>query len=376
MRADTSPARHRALGRRARRFIAALCAITGAPIAVHADTPPAACWAASVAEPRSTDRLPNNHPSLAPVHRVLDVLEQMGRDNPGLARLPEVRLRARREILYADQPSRQPHIAALHLNGYGWKAWGRGACEVIPQADRLGAKAGISFFVNNPLATMNRFVHDEQLTAYLEGERGEDLMGWPVYGGCAVLSSERRLWWLPVTVGEWLDFQAREQQRQIDAHDRDTAQALQPFDLAAAEAQAEAVRPLNPKAADLALHVARERKRLEPKLHAGIRARRVALQAEWEAVQAHRQQLSPEALAEAFRLGTGRFGLPLASELAMPLKRLVKLDPTFPWDGRRRTRVQSIHVCPSNLDRNPRYGPPMREAVRTLDFQRIASLLQ
>ena len=349
-------------------------ALLGAPEA-RAEAPAAPCWAASVAEPKSPDGIPNGSPAFAPLHRAMDALEQMAHHNTGLAQLPEVRLRASREIRDAEQPASQPRDAALHINGYGPKAWGRGPCEVIPQADRLGARAGISFFINNPLATLNRFAQDEQLTAYLEGERGEAIQGWPVYRGCAVLTADRRLWWVPVTVSDWLAFQAREQQRLIAAHDRENARQLQPFDLAAAEAQAEAVRALNPKAADLALHVARERKRREPAWHASIHARRAALQAELDAVQAHRQQLGAAALAEPFRLGNGRFRLPTASEQALPLKRLVQLDPTYPWDGRQRTRVQAIHVCPSQLDRNPHYGPPMREAVRALDFARIAALL-
>ncbi len=348
--------------------------LPGTPLA-QAEARAPACWATSVAEPISPDGLPNAHPSFVPLHRTLDLLEQMGRRNPGLARLPEERLRASRAIHDAEQPTQQPRGAVLHLNGYGPKAWGRGACEVIPQADRLGARAGISIFINSPLAAMNRFVHDAQLTAYLEGERGQPMQGWPVYGGCAVLTPQRRLWWLPVTVAEWLGFQAREQQRQIDAHDHDSRSTLQPFDLAAAEAQAEAVRPLNAQAADLALHVARQRKRLEPGLHASLHARRAALKAELAALVAHRQQLSPAALAEPYRLGNGRFRLPTAAEQALPLPRLVKLDPRYPWDVRQRTRVQAIHICPSMLEHNPRYAPVMREAVQALDFQRIAALL-
>lgn len=354
----------------------ALCnAVLQLAAPAQAEAPTAPCWAANVAEPMSPDGIPNGSPAFAPLHRAMDVLEQMGRHNPGLARLPEVRLRASREIRDAEQPASQPRDAALHIKGYGPKAWGRGACEVIPQADRLGARVGITFFLNSPTATMNRFAQDEQLTAYLEGERGEAMQGWPVYDGCAVLTADRRLWWLPVTVGDWLDYQAREQQRQIDAHDRENARQLEPFDLAKAEAQAEAVRALNPKAADLALHVARDRKRREPAWHASIHARRAALQTELAALQAHRQQLGAAALAEPYRLGNGRFRLPTPSEQALPLKRLVKLDPAYPWDGRQRTRVQAIHVCPSMLEHNPRYAPPMAEAVRALDFARIAALL-
>lgn len=337
------------------------------------DTPP--CWAATVSEPISPDGLPIGHPGFAPLNRALDVLEQLARRNAGLAQLPEVRLRAQRVVGDAELPSQQPRDATLHVKGFGPKAWGRGACEVIPQADRLGGRVGISFFINNPLATLQRWAHDDQLTAYLEGERSEPMHGWPVYGGCAVLTAERRVWWKPVTVGDWLAFQAREQLRRIDEHDRSHARQLEPFDLAAAEAHAESIRPLDEKAAALALHVARDRKRREPAWHASIHARRAALQAEHTAVVAHRASLSPAALAEPFRLGNGRFRLPTESERSLPLKRLVQLDPGFGWDGQRRTRVQAIQVCPSLLDRNPSYGPPMREAVRDLDFARIAALL-
>lgn len=354
--------------------LAAAALLPAAGVTLAAPEPPP-CWAATVSEPISPDGLPVGHAGFAPLHRALDTLEQLSRRNVGLAQLPEVRLRAQRVIGDAEVPSRQPRDAALHVKGFGPKAWGRGACEVIPQADRLGGRVGISFFINSPLATLQRWAYDEQLTAYLEGERSEPMQGWPVYSGCAVLTAERRVWWVPVTVGDWLAFQAREALRRIEEHDRSHARALEPFDLAAAEAQAEAVRPLNEKAAALALHVARDRKRREPAWHASIHARRAALQAEHAAVVAHRAALEPAALAEPFRLGNGRFRLPTDSERSLPLKRLVKLDPGFGWDGQRRHRVQAIHVCPSLIDRNPHYGPPMREAVRDLDFARIAALL-
>ena len=83
----------------------------------------------------------------------------------------------------------------------------------------------------------------------------------------------------------------------------------------------------------------------------------------------------PEAAGEPCRLGSGPFRLPTAGEANKPLKRIVKLDPAWGWDGKNRTRVQAIHVCPSLLDRTPDYGPPMRQAVQGLDFARIAALL-
>lgn len=354
--------------------LAAALALVGSAAAA-ADAAPPPCWAAGIVEPVSNDGLPIAHPSFAPLHRALDVLEQMSRRNAGLAQLPEVRLRTRREVHDADEPSRHPRPAVLHVGGFGPKAWGRGDCEVIPQADRLGARVGISFFVNQPTARLQRWMHDEQLTIYLEGERSEPMQGWPVYGGCAVLTPARRIWWLPVTVGEWLDFQAREQQRRIEDHDRRNARHLEPFDLAAAEAQARAIEPLDAKAAATLLAVARQRKAGEAGWHARLRAVRDGLVAELDALHAFRAALPAERAAEPFRLGNGRFRLPAPGEVDRPLKRLVKLDPSYPWDLKRRERVQVLHVCPSLIDRNPTYGPPMREAVRDLDIARIAALL-
>jgi hypothetical protein len=353
-----------------------LLTLSAAPAQAQTAAP---CWAANVAEPITSDGLRISDLRFAPLHRAMDQIEALVRVNAGLNALPEVRLRLRREINTGWAPSR-PYDAALHAHGFGPKAWGRGDCEVIPQADRLGAKAGISFFINSPLTTLNRWAHDEQLTAYLEGERGEPMQGWPVFSGCAIVSNAQRLWWQPVTVGEMLDFYAREQQRRVDDFDRRNRRHVdEPFDLAAAEARIAGMRRVHgaaaDKPADMALLAARQRKALEPQFLRQLQAARATLVAELDGLRAARAALTPQAAAAPYRLGSGRYRLPTASEAKRPLKRLVKLDPDFPWDGRKRMRVQAVHVCPSRLDRHPHYGPPMREALRSLDFQRLAALL-
>jgi hypothetical protein len=341
---------------------------------------PVPCWAANVAEPITSDDLRTTDPRFAPLHRAMDQIEAMSRANVGLNALPQVRLRMRREINDAMLPSQQPYNAAIHAHGFGPKAWGRGDCDLIPQADRLGAKAGISFFINSPLATLNRWAHDEQLTASLEGERGEPMQGWPVFRGCAVICASQRLWWVPGTVGEMLDFYAREQQRRIDGFDRDNRRHFaEPFDLAAAEARIADMRRRHGAAADkpaeAALMAARQRKAMEPQWLRKLQQARATLVAELDGLLAARASLSPAGADEPYRLGSGRFRLPTDSEAGRPLKRLVKLDPSFAWDGHNRMRVQAIHVCPSRLDRNPDHGPPMREAIRDLDFRRLEALL-
>lgn len=346
------------------------------PLLAAAGAAQAHCWAADAAEPISNDGLPVHHASFKPLHAVMDVFEAQARPNPGLLALPEVRLRITRAVLDSDAPTRRPREAVIHAQGFGPKTWMGKDCDIHAQAaDRIGPRAGFSVFINAPLATMNRWAHDEQLSAYLEGERGEPMQGWPVYRGCAVIGPERRIPWVPVTVGEMLGYFEREQQRKLADEDRRNERALQPFDLAAAERQAEQIRPQNAKAAELLLTVARQRKAGEAANHALLVKSRQILVDELEDLRRTRAGMSAEQLAEPYRLGNGRHRLPTPAEASRPLKRLVKLDPTFPWDGRNRTRIQLLTVCASTHPNNPAYAQPMRDAVAALDLQRLAALL-
>lgn len=334
------------------------------------------CWAASAAEPISNDGLPVHHASFKPLHAAMDVFEAQAMPNPGLLALPEVRLRITRAVLDSDDPRRRPREAVIHAQGFGPKTWMGKDCGIHAQAaDRIGPRAGFSVFINSPLATMNRWAHDEQLSAYLEGERGEPMQGWPVYRGCAVIGPERRIPWVPVPVGEMLAYFEREQQRKIEDWDRRHEGALQPFDLAAAERKAEQIRPQNAQAAELLLTVARQRKAGEAGYHAQLARSRQMLVDELDDQRRMRAGMSAEQLAEPYRLGTGRHRLPTPAEAARPLKRLVKLDPSFPWDARNRTRIQLLTVCASTHPNNPAYAQPMREAVAALDLARLAALL-
>jgi hypothetical protein len=334
------------------------------------------CWAASVAEPISNDGLLVGHASFRPLHAAMDRFEAQARSNAGLLALPDVRLRMTRQVMDSDDPGRRPREAVLHAQGFGPKTWAGSGCRIHEQAaQRIGPRAGFSFFINAPLVTMNRWAHDEQLSAYLEGERGEPMQGWPVYRGCAVIAPERRLPWMPVPVGEMLAYFEREQQRRIADWDRRHERALQPFDLAAAERQAQQIRAQNAKAADALLLVARQRKANESRVHADIAHGRQLLVNELEDLRATRAGMDAAQLAEPYRLGTGRHRLPGAGDAGRPLKRLVKLDPTFPWDGHNRTRIQLLTVCASTHASNPAYAGPMREAVAALDLAGLAALL-
>jgi hypothetical protein len=321
-----------------------------------------ACWAASVMDRVSMDELPMTHPRYAPLHAAMDTLEALVRPNPGLLALPEVRLRIRRDIHGGSQDAGRATAAVIHAQGFGPKTWGRGECELIPQADRIGPRAGISFFINKPTATLNRWKYDEQLTTFLAKPATASFHGWPTFGECAVLSRERRLPWVAVSAGEMLAFEIRERQRKLEAFDLDIAHAFEPFDLRPHEQQAERLRSQgHAQAADALLLGARQRKAHEGTHHETLRRGRAVLAAELEAAMAQQRGASPAALAAPFELRGDHM--------------VVRLDPAFPWDAKRPMQVQLLTVCAPQLERNALYHAPMREAVAALDFRRLAALL-
>jgi len=167
----------------------------------------------------------------------------------------------------------------------------------------------------------------------------------------------------------------RAQRRRLAEWDRRHADAFRPYDLAAAEREAERIRALDARAADAMLLGARLRKSHEAKAFEALAAERRRLAEDLEDLAATRAALPPERLAEPYRIGGGRHRLPTAADAGRPLKRVVKLDPTFPWDGRHRARVQLITVCAPQRVRSPEYHPPMRDAVAAIDLARLAALL-
>jgi hypothetical protein len=338
--------------------------------AVRAD---ANCWAPSVMEPLANDGLPITHASFKPLHAAMDQIEQQMRPNPGLLALPEVRLRIRRQVMGALEPARMPREAVIHAQGFGPKAWGRGHCELIAQADRLGPRAGISVFINTPTATLNRWEHDEQLTTYLARGATPSFQGWPTFGECALLSAGRRLPWVPVSVGEMLALFERQQQRQLADWDRQHDDAFRPFDLAKAEREAVTLSAQNASAAEAMLHGARQRKALEAQAHQALRAQRAHLAAALAELRTTQAALSPAQRDAPYHVGSGRHRLPTPDQASQHT--VVKLDPAFAWDGRQRSRVQLLTVCAPQIERDPRYHPPMRDAVAALDFARLAALL-
>jgi hypothetical protein len=355
---------------------AAAVACTAAGAQAVATPAAIACWAAAVETRITSEDLPIRDARYRALHGVLDTLEAMARPNPGLLALPDVRLRIGREIDAALDPQRMPRAATLHALGFGPKAWGPQGCELIAQADRLGPRAGLSFFVNRPTATLNRWEHDAQLVTYLGRPATPSFQGWPTYGECAIVSADRRLPWTAVSVGEMLALFERRKQAELVDWDRRHGDAFEPYDLAAAERQAEALRAQSAQAADAMLFGARQRKAHEAAAHAALRAQRQRLADEAEGLRKARATLSAAELAAPYHVGTGANRLPTAFDMKQP-QPVLKLDPAFPWDGtKNRNRIQLVTVCAPQLERHAGYHAPMRAAVAALDFARLAALIE
>lgn len=158
-----------------------------------------------------------------------------------------------------------------------------------------------------------------------------------------------------------LAFELREQQRLIEAFDHDNAEALKPYDPSVHEREAERLRPLNPQAAEALLLGSRQRKAFEAQQHKALRQGRARLVAALESLQAQQRGATPAQLAAPVVSGTDHA--------------VVRLDPGFPWDAKRPTAVQLLTVCAPQIERNPAYHGPMREAVAQLDFARLAAFL-
>jgi hypothetical protein len=336
--------------------------LTAAVLLLAGSAQAEACWSANVVDRITMDELPIGHARYAPLHAAMDTIEAMVRPNPGLLALPDVRLRMKRAVHGGADDAGRATAAVIHAQGFGPKTWGRGECELIPQADRVGPRAGFSFFINKPTATLNRWRHDEQLTTYLAKPATASFHGWPTFGDCALLSRERRLPWVAVSTGEMLALEIREQQRKLDGWERENAGAFEPFDLRQQEQQAEQLRKQgHAQAADALLLGARQRKTHEAAAHEALRRGRAALMAELEALKAQQRGATPAALAAPYAAGGDHT--------------VVRLDPTFPWDARRPTQVRLLTVCAPQIERNPAYHAPMREAVARLNFARLAALL-
>lgn len=88
--------------------------------------------------------------------------------------------------------------------------WTKDRCDVIAQAERVAASVGqVYVFIN--YSVQEQFLGGREVPEY-QGE----VAGYPVYNGWIVMTRDRRLPWIPQTLGDRLDREEKKRQRALD----------------------------------------------------------------------------------------------------------------------------------------------------------------
>lgn len=294
------------------------------------------CWTADGRVPRTLEGLPSGHPSLAGIEAGLDAAEALLRADARINAQPDVRIRLFRLI-----EGGQPRLARVAAKAYDHVVWGRGACDLIPQADRIGPVTAVSISFNQPARTLNVVVDEDGMRGYEAPLPGAPIRGWPVWDGCVVMTPDGRAPWRPMRTADWAAAESVRRARALEEHAQALRQALKPIDEAAMQPAIAQLRRTDPAGAErlvaqmAALRLEQQKRAAAP--DPVLQAQR----AEAEAFEQWRAGLQGAAADAPVRLGQGRFGLAAPQEpsgATHPLVRVRETDPRGP-------ALQVVHVC-------------------------------
>lgn len=268
-----------------------------------------------------------------------------------------------------------PHGAIINTVAYTQKAWVRGACDVIPQADRGGdlSEGAIHVILNDPYSFLTARLGDHDFEAFEEPVRTGEFAGFPIYDQLYVLISRTgKVPWVPVTVADALRFEEARMKRRFDEW---TAEKQRPsISLASIETSYQAMRKIDPEAAEKTraalVNVMQDEKIQRAKMEADHDARLARQAVAWAA---YRAALTPAQLQAQARLGV--VGADQIVRVDDPNgRRLVKADPalaTLPPG-----EVHLIRVFRGDWPKDPVEGRTewMRRTNDTLDFAALARL--
>lgn len=274
-----------------------------------------------------------------------------------------------------DQGAETPHTAIINTVAYTEKAWVKGRCDVIPQADRGGdlSEGAVHIILNDPRSFLTTRLGNGAFEAYEEPVQTGEYDGFPMYHGLYVLISRSgRVPWVPVTVADALTYQESLMQERVaewDASKRrpwiseaaiqQSFEAMVRIDVAAAE-----------KTRAVMLKVMQDEKVQRTKMEAETDAMYARQAAAW---RAYRSALTPAQLQAQASLGiVGADGIVRVDDPRG--RRLVKVDPalaTLPPG-----QVHLIRVFLGDWPKDPVPGRTewMRRVNATLDIRALAAL--
>ena len=358
------------------RIVAA--SVVGAMFSMLAMASPAsaACWI-DRERPTTADSQPVTSPRVAVTRSFAQAINGVLKANTTLQALPDVRIRSTWQITGHPRTTPGPYGLHLVLWAHGKETWAAGTCALIPQADRVDPNAAIVVQTNSVTSTLSQlvsYVRDDQLEAFIEPERIGQVGKYPVYRGqWIVLTFDGRLPWVPLTMGEYLAFEERRMVKEYEEAERNIAASSKPVQLDENELRKayEAMKAVNPAEAEKFLAMMAEVRKSAARASAEAKPVTNGFARPLQEVRALRASLSPAELQQQAREGyTSR--TPLAPIEKLP--RLVKLDPSFPWDRANPNRIRMMEIHFSG--RGAPYADMMRRVVDTLDWAAIEATMR
>lgn len=343
------------------------------------------CWM-DAEHTQTGDGLRVTDARLAALREAVHMLNTTLHRQPELHALPRTRLRSSWQI--GGQWNEPARGANFLLRDHRESMWS-GPCGVIAGADRLEPKATVVARINVPTSffeTAHPELSDEQFQAWREVPASGQLQGRTLYGGhLLVFTRGGRLPWAPVSTADYVDFTLRDLHRRVqeDTQARSGLPALgdiaarEAFDEAQLQKVVQAMRQLDPVAAEKMAVEMRASQRAEREHEARVARRRAAagvdpspLQTMLRRVQAWRASLTPQQLAAQARLGLNGLHDPAVPVDRYPL--LAKPDPDFPWDRQQPGRPQMLSV---SVRGNENFEQPMQQVLQHLDLRALQALV-
>jgi hypothetical protein len=294
--------------------------------------------------------------------------EQMVRDNPHFKAMPRpIRIRAR----YAVGPS----YVNLNVDASQPIVW-KGTCDLLPQALDCCVDGGINIMVNTPESVLYRVHSDvKDVNFFRQPKETGRVGGWPSYEDKVLMSVGGRLPWLPVTIGEYIDYEERRERekraevlaRRPKLYGVDPAKVQKTYEKMKKSHPAEAEQYLADMKAQMPALEEQHRKRAE-------RGDQLAAEKLTRILQA-RASFTPEQLAAPMYYGSGPLNIARPGD--PQAYALVKPDPDFP-DRSDPDRVQLITVYTSVSKDDPilERRDTMQRTRDTLEYARLEKFLR
>lgn len=337
-----------------------------------------ACWIDRERDVTAS-QLPVTSPRVAGMREAAHEINRALGANATLTSLPEVRVRSTWQIIGHPDDTGDPYGVHLVLWAHGRDVWDDGPCDLIPQADRVDPMAAIVVVtnsINSTLAQVSTGVSDEQLRAFAEPEVVGRIGGYPVYRGqWIVLTFDGRIPWIPVTMSEYLDFE----ERRLVALEAESASNIAEvqantsvFDEDAVRETFEAMRAVDPAQAEEFRTMMEEVRKQTAAAAAEAPTITNAYTPQLADLRAFRASLTPSQLEEQAREGRTS-ATPLAP--VDKLVKLVKMDPSFPWDREDANRIRLMEIHYSGRQGTP-YEALMDQVANSLDWAAFEALMR